>query len=108
MKVAETFPEVAVIMGHMGGDGMDGLGWRGGIDAARRRSNIYLEICGSELHKDRIQEAVEAMGHDRILYGSDMSLITPSLAIGMVQEAGISKEAKEAIFYWNAKRLFGF
>jgi len=105
--VAETFPDLFVIMGHMGGDGLNGQGWRAAIGAARKLDNVYLEICGSDLHKDRIKEAVDAMGCDRILFGSDMTLIAPDFAVGMVTEAEISEEAKEAIFYTNAKKLFG-
>ncbi len=106
--VADTFPDLVVIMAHMGGDGLSGQGWKAAIHAAKTRNNVYLEICGSELHRDRIREAVEGLGYERILYGSDMTLITPDFAIGMVQEAEIPDEAKEAIFYHNAQKLFGF
>lgn len=103
--VADTFPELTVIMGHMGGDGQEGAGWRAGIEAAKGRPNLYLEVCGSVLHKDRMKEAVEAVGDDRILYGSDMTLLNPSITIGMVEEADISQSSKENIFHRNAERI---
>ncbi len=103
--VADTFPDMTVIMGHMGGDGKEGAGWKAGIAAAKGRPNLYLEICGSVLHRDRIKEAVEAVGDDRILYGSDMTLLNPSIAVGMVEEADISQSSKENIFHRNAERI---
>jgi predicted TIM-barrel fold metal-dependent hydrolase len=57
------------------------------------------------LHKDRIKEAVETVGDDRILYGSDMTLLNPSITVGMVEEADISQSSKENIFHGNAERI---
>lgn len=103
--VADTFPDLTVIMGHMGGNGREGVGWKAGIEAAKARPNLYLEVCGSTLHKDRIKEAVEAVGDDRILYGSDMTLLNPSITVGMIEEANIPQSSKENIFHRNAERI---
>ena len=104
-RVADTFPDITIIMGHMGGDGIEGAGWRSGIAAARRRPNIYLEVCGSCLHRDRIKEAVRALGDDRVLYGSDMTLLNPSITIGMIEEADISEQSRSKILHDNAVRI---
>lgn len=106
--VADTFPDLTVIMGHMGGDGREGAGWKAGIEAAKGRQNLYLEVCGSTLHRDRIREAVESVGDDRILYGSDMTLLNPAITVGMIEEADVSEHARERMFYQNAKRVFPF
>jgi len=104
-SVADTFPDMTVIMGHMGGDGLEGAGWRSGIAAAKSRPNIYLEVCGSSLHRDRIGEAVQALGDDRILYGSDMTLLNPSMTIGTIEEANIPEHSKKKILADNAARI---
>lgn len=104
-RVAETFPDMAIIMGHMGGDGREGAGWKSGIAAAGKHPNVYLEVCGSSLHRDRIREAVEALGDDRILYGSDMTLLNPAITLGMIEEADIPARSKANILYENAARV---
>jgi len=106
--VADTFPDLTVVMAHMGGDGREGAGWKAGIEAATKRPNVYLEVCGSTLHRDRIREAVEKVGSERILYGSDMTLINPSITIGMVEEAAVSQSDRENILYNNARKVFRF
>jgi len=106
LEVAGDFPSLNVIMAHMGGDGLDGAGWRAAIRAAGTAHNTYLEVCGSILDRDRIREAVEQVGAHRILFGSDMTLINPAFVMGMIVDSEISEDDKERIFYRNAKALF--
>jgi len=105
-QVAKAFPSLQIIMAHMGGDGLEGRGWRAAIKAAKNLPNTYLEVCGSVQDRDRIREAVDAVGAERILFGSDMTLINPVYIIGVIEDADIPREAKELILYENAKRLF--
>jgi predicted TIM-barrel fold metal-dependent hydrolase len=104
-NLASKFPDHNVIMGHMGGTREQD--WRSGIEGARVTPNTYLEICGSLLHRDRIAEAVGAIGPDRILHGSDATLISPAWSIGQVRGSDISEEEKGKILHDNASRLFG-
>jgi len=60
----------------------------------------------TRLEAGKVEEAVERAGSQRILYGSDMTLLNPAHTIGMIMSSEISKEDKERIFYINAKRLF--
>ena len=105
-NLASKCPGLNVIMGHMGGTQEDG--WRAGIEGARVTPNTFLEICGSLLQRDRIGEAVGIIGADRILHGSDLSLISPAWSIGQVEGSGISEEDKRKILYVNAARIYKF
>ncbi len=103
MEVAKAFPSVQIIMGHMGGDN-----WQEGIEAAAKTNNIYLEPCSSFPDADKVLAAVEAVGPDRVLFGSDSNLLNPAFTVGMVADTDLSIEIKRKIFYENAQRLFNF
>jgi hypothetical protein len=90
-------------MGHMGGDN-----WQEGIEAAAKTNNIYLEPCSSFPDADKVLAAVEAVGPDRVLFGSDSNLLNPAFTVGMVADTDLSIEIKRKIFYENAQRLFNF
>lgn len=105
-ELARSSPTRAVIMGHMGGT--EEAGWKASIEAAAQIPNVYLEICGSLLQYDRIGEAVRRLGSKRILFGSDMTLISPAFALGQVLDARIKEREKEQILRENALRLFPF
>jgi len=95
-------------MGHMGGTDDSGTGgnWKQAITAAYEFSNIYLEVCMTRLEAGKIEETVEKIGSQQVLYGSDMTLLNPAHTIGMIMGAEITEKEKERILYANAKDLF--
>jgi len=107
--LAKRFGNVKFIMGHMGGTEASGTGknWKLAISVASEYSNIYLEICMTRLEAGKIEEAVDKAGSQRILYGSDMTLLNPAHTVGMIMSSEINREEKERILYFNAKKLFG-
>jgi predicted TIM-barrel fold metal-dependent hydrolase len=105
-QLASALPDLPVIMGHMGGT--DPSDWRAGIRGAQGCQNVYLEICGSLLHRDRIAEAVTQVGSERVLYGSDLTLISPAFSLGQVLDSEIGDRDKEQLLRGNAARLLHF
>lgn len=105
-RLAREAVSLRVIMGHMGGT--DRNGWMAGIAAAAERENLFLEPCGSLLHRDRIAIAVEKAGADKLLFGTDMTLIDPSFSLGQILGASITEDAKRRILETNALNLFDF
>lgn len=105
-QLAGALPKHSIIMGHMGGTAEDG--WRAGIEAALQLPNLYLEICGGLLHHDRIAVAAKKVGSNRILFGSDMTLIDPAFSLGQVLDSAITADEKRQILRGNAARLFHF
>ena len=45
-------------------------------------------------------------GAEKVLFGSDVDLILPEFVLGAYQEAGLSEEQAEKVFWSNAVRLF--
>lgn len=102
-RLAESFPEVPIIMGHGGADG-----WRQAIDVLKTTTNTYTEFCNSQVEPGRIRTTIDAVGSDRILFGSDAGLFDPAFCVGLYEEADLTPEEQKAILHDNAMRLFGF
>lgn len=101
LELAKKFPAINFIMGHMGGGE-----WKKAIGVVKQVNNIYLEPCSSILVQGKIEESASEVGAEKIMFGSDMSLLNPSWILGMIESAQISDEKKTLILYGNAARLF--
>lgn len=99
--VAGEFPDQIIIMGHGGL-----TNFADGIAVTAEHDNIFLEICGSPVPSGKIDKAVQQLGSEKILYGSDITLLSPAFALGTVLDAAISESQKEDILYNNAYKLF--
>lgn len=101
VNLARHLPELKVIMGHMGGPE-----WQAAIEIARPHSNLYLDIGSSYTHFDKVKTAVDALGPERVLFGSGMTEGCVDMHLGVVEDSDISEEEKEIVLYEAAKRLF--
>ncbi len=99
--LARDFPGVTIIMAHMGGD------WQRGIKAVRSLPNVLVDTSGSIVDCGMIEEAVEELGAERILFGTDLPDIDFWTNLGKIEGAAISAEQKRLILYGNASRLLG-
>jgi len=99
-NVARDFPGLTFIIAHC-------YDWNNAVLAARRCSNIYLEICAQQ-PRSKLEDLVRGVGAERVLFGSDLSLLPPEKTLGMIMDSEISDLEKEAILYRNALRLFKF
>ena len=99
-KVAELFPNLTIIMYHMGG-----VKWKEGIERVKKYDNVYAEISSSVTDRGMVEKAVEVLGYERVLFGVDMPYLDPAVSLGKVLGAKISREAKEAILCENALKF---
>lgn len=97
------FPEARVILGHMGHGNIVYI--NGAIDVAARNPNVWLETSGMPMHT-KIKTAVERVGEDRVLYGSDAPFHDPGVEIRKVEVSGLGPEQIERVLGLNARRLF--
>ena len=110
LPFADAFPEVKIILAHLGNGG----GAEGPHDLqvrtiqASQHGNIYTDTSSARsMQAGLLEWAVEEIGHERILYGTDSPLyFAPSQRV-RVDYADISPEAKEHILRKNAVRLLG-
>jgi len=101
--MADRFPDATIIMCHMGGGG----DWLKGVRIAKRRDNIILDTTSTCMDVGMVEEAVEAAGPERVVYGSDMPLLNPVTQLAKVKTANIDEEAKRLILGENITRILG-
>ena len=98
-NLARRYPQARILMAHLGGNAYHGL------PAIRDCPNVWTDICSSIVRGDSLSYALELLGEDRILFGTDMpgSYLVNQ---GQVEELAVSDRVKEKIFYRNACKLF--
>ena len=98
-RLARRYPEARLLMAHFGGNAYHGL------PAIADCPNVWVDMCSSIYRSDALPYALELLGPDRILFGSDMpgSFLVNQ---GQVEELAEGEEIKEKIFFRNAQKLF--
>ena len=97
VEVGRRYPELPVIIGHSFGED--------GIRLAKQTRNIYLEFSGTHPERDAVRQAIDAVGKERVVFGSDVDLISPGFALGIYYEAVMSAEEERLVMSENARRI---
>lgn len=100
--LAERFPNVKVVMIHMGHG--HGVYIDASIKMAKRYSNLYLEMSGMPMNS-KIKQAYDEVGKDRIMFGTDAPFHHPTIEIQKVLTSGLDSKALEDVFYNNIFKL---
>ncbi|MCK4909271.1 MAG: amidohydrolase [Planctomycetes bacterium] len=103
-KIARNYPDAKIILGHSGGE-YDGI--LESIEVAKDAPNVYLDTASSRLYPGVVEMMVNAVGAERILYGSDVPFLSPIPQIGKIIYAAIDESEKQMILGLNAAKLFG-
>ncbi|GGU26169.1 amidohydrolase family protein [Streptomyces lavendofoliae] len=102
-ELVDARPGLRVIMGHAGGDA-----WREAAHAAAACDRLYLEHCRTATDAGRIAYARAAgVPVERMLFGTDATLIDPCVSLGVVRDARFTEEELERVLWRNAAELFG-
>lgn len=106
-KLVQAFPGLTLILAH----------WGGGLffyqllkkEVAEVMAKVYFDTAASPyLYRPQIYKvAIDIMGPERILFGSDFPLLPPSRYRRELEEAGVAPAAQELILGGNAARLLG-
>jgi predicted TIM-barrel fold metal-dependent hydrolase len=102
-RLARRFQDVTIVMAHMGHGHIVYV--NGALDVAEDHPNICVDTAGMTLHM-KIKEAVERLGEDRVMYGSDLPLGHPAWEIPKVQISGLNEEQLEKVLYKNAETIY--
>jgi predicted TIM-barrel fold metal-dependent hydrolase len=97
LEVDRRYPDLPVIIGHSFGED--------GLRLAQQTQNLYLEFSGSHPERDAVRRAIDAVGKDRVVFGSDMDLIVPAFALGIYLEADMSMDEERLVMAENARRI---
>ena len=105
-EVAATFPTVPIVLTKMG------RSIRASFDAcmsvAMRNANVYFDM--TDTSPEHLREAINIIGAERIMYGSDLSAISSNHAIldnlRTAIEARLSSEEREHIAWKTANQIY--
>lgn len=101
-KVLEKYHNARALLGHsLHGSPQDA------IALARDYPNAYLELCAILDDRGVVDGFVEAVGSEKIVFGTDFPWFSYPYYIGAVLGADMSDEDRRNILYRNAQRLLG-
>jgi predicted TIM-barrel fold metal-dependent hydrolase len=105
-KIARRFPQMQILMVHMGGSGKPDLS-----DAAMEMAEEHpnLTLIGSDVRAIAVLKAIKRLGSTRVCFGSDtpFALMHVELAkYHALLDGEISEEEKHDVMAGNIARLF--
>jgi predicted TIM-barrel fold metal-dependent hydrolase len=101
--LARRFPEVPFLMDHMGY-----REWTAdAIEVARDNPNVYLGTTIAAFEPSTVARAVDALGPERVVYGSNWPTHYSDLAVESLRRYGFSSAALELILGNNLARILG-
>ena len=95
---AGRHPNTKFIMAHLGGSCYHGL------RMIQDLPNVWTDFSGGPFRCDDIPYAVELLGAERVLFGTDNAY---AMNYGQVMEVQLSREEREQILWKNTATLFG-
>ena len=102
-RFVRAFPTVRLVLAHAGGRG---LGRHEATRLAGDYPNVYLDVAGDVFCYRLIEKLVDAVGAQKVLYGSDVPWADPRANLCRVLLAEISDEAKAKILRHNAAAVY--
>jgi len=98
-EAARRYPECTFLMAHMAGDFICGTESVAGLP------NVFVDPSGTYGEKGMIEYAVERLGADHVIFGSDMPGSDIYHNLGKVFGADIGEDERELILHGNAERV---
>jgi hypothetical protein len=106
-RLIESCPETRWILAHLGG----GLPWFGFLKRTVREvlRNCWFDTAAMPFlyRPEALKAFAEAIGEDRLLFGTDYPLLPPSRYYKELERSGLPDETRSKILGQNAARLLG-
>jgi len=100
------FPDLTIVCAHWGG----GLPFYALMPEVKKTmANVYFDTAASPfLYTPQVyNQAIQLVGADRILFGSDYPLLAQSRLLKEIEALNLPKEINDLILSGNAQRLLG-
>ena len=98
----QRHPKASFILAHIGGGG----DYMHTFAAVRDVPNIYPDLSGSGVDRGMLDAAVDALGADRLLWGSDLTMCTGLAKLRALDTMGLGRDDIERIRWKNTARIF--
>ncbi len=103
--LADAYPQATFVIAHIG-DSVPLCTER--IDMVAAHPNVSLDISGHGHARVGILElAVERIGAERVLFGSDFTINDPGGVIARIERSYLSDEDRDKILHLNVEKLLG-
>lgn len=104
-NVAKAFPEMPILMIHMGGAGSPDCSDLV-IEVAKENPNMTL--VGSAIDASKVGNAIRALGSHRVMFGSDIPFVNLNQCISNYSRmlTAFDEKTTQEVFWNNAARIF--
>ncbi len=99
-ELATRFPEVTVIMAHMGMHN-----YRDAMYVASKEPNVVLETAVQPWAHRMARDVVDRIGVGRLVWGSDAPLHHPRVEMTKIEVSALTEEEKAAVMGGNIARI---
>jgi predicted TIM-barrel fold metal-dependent hydrolase len=103
-EVALAFPELTIIGGHIGYPWTEEM-----IALAWKYPNVHIDTSAYLPHyyPPALRMFMNSYGQDKVLFGTNYPMLSPSRCRAQVEELGLKPEVREKFLRLNALRVFG-
>ena len=101
VALARRHPQVQFILAHIGGGG----DWEHSLAVARDVANVLVDLSGSGVDGGMLEACIEAVGAERLLWGSDLTMETGWAKLRYLERL-LDREDLEGVRWKNAARIF--
>ena len=101
-RLAERHPRASFILAHIGGGG----DYMHTFAAVKDHPNVFPDLSGSGVDRGMLDEAINALGTARLLWGCDLTICTGLAKLRALDVIGVRGEDLENIRWKNAARIF--
>lgn len=101
-RLAERHPSVSFILAHLGGGG----DWAHTLRAVREVPNVWVDLAGSGVDPDMLDEALAHLGPARLLWATDLTLDTGWAKLRYLESLGLAARELELVRHLNARTVF--
>lgn len=101
-RLAARHPKATFILAHIGGGG----DYMHTFPAVADSPNIYPDLSGSGVDRGMLDSAIAALGAERLLWGSDLTMCTGLAKLRALDATGLSPLEISNIRWRNAARIF--
>jgi predicted TIM-barrel fold metal-dependent hydrolase len=102
-RLAARHPKVVFILAHIGGGG----DYAHTFHAVKDTPNIYPDLSGSGVDRGMLDDAIKALGAQRLLWGSDVTMCTGLAKLCALETTGLlSADDLKDVRWRNAARIF--
>lgn len=103
-RYLEGFRETPFVLGHAGGRPS---AFAATVQVLKDFPNVYVDLAGDYFHNGMIDAFADAVGHERILFATDVDWFDPACVTALALGSRLADAALADVFRFNALKAYG-